>query len=183
MIRNRRFAPLMLAAAVLALMVMGLAACGYSDDSTSVNEGEVLKLGELKYTVAFSRYLNPNDSEDAAYLAGQPKAPDGSHYFGVFLEVQNPTSESQKLTSTMTITDATHKTYKLTPSESLYAMPFGTELEEHEQIPVLDSTAQQGPLQSTVALFLLPEEVSSNRPLLLHVPGRNGEAGTVILDL
>ncbi len=83
----------------------------------------------------------------------------------------------------MTITDATGKTYKLSPSESLYAMPFGTELEEHEQIPVLDSTAQQGPLQSTVAIFLLPEEVSSNRPLLLHVPGRNGESGTVKLDL
>lgn len=183
MIRNRRFVPPLLAAAVLALMVMGLAACGYSESSTSVNEGEVLDLGELKYTVSFSRYLNPNDSEDAAYLAGQPPAPDGSHYFGIFLEVQNPTGDSQKLASTMTITDATDKTYKLSPSESVYAMPFGEELEEHEQIPVLDSTAQQGPLQSTVAIFLLPEEVSANRPLILHIPGRNGEAGTVKIDL
>jgi hypothetical protein len=183
MIRNRRFAPLMLAAAVLALMVMGLSACGYSDSSTSVNEGEVLQLGELKYTVAFSRYLNPNDSEDTAYLAGQPEAPDGSHYFGVFLEVLNNTSETQTLAATMTITDATGKTYELSPSESVYAMPFGEELEEHEQIPVLDSTAQQGPLQSTVAIFLLPEEVSSNRPLILHIPGPNGEKGEVKLDL
>lgn len=183
MIRNRRFALPLLAAAVLALMVMGLAACGYSDDSTSVSEGEVLKLGELKYTVAFSRYLNPNDSEDVDYLAGQPEAPDGSHYFGVFLEVLNNTSETQTLASTMSITDATGKTYKLSQSESIYAMPFGEELEEHEQIPVLDSTAQQGPLQSTVAIFLLPEEVSSNRPLILHIPGPDGEKGEVKLDL
>jgi hypothetical protein len=183
MIRNRRFVSPLLVAALLALMALGLAACGYTDNSTNVKEGEVLNLGELKYTVAFSRYLNPNDNEDSAYLAGQPEAPDGSHYFGVFLEVQNPTSESQKLASTMTITDATHQTYKLQPSESIYAMPFGEELEEHEQIPVLDSSAQQGPLQSTVAIFLLPEEVSSNRPLVLHVPGLNGEVGTVELDL
>jgi hypothetical protein len=180
--RSRRIPLLLLALAALGLTSVALAACG-SSDSKEVSEGEVLQLGELKYTVAFSRYLNPNDSEDSAYLEGQAKAPDGSNYFGVFLEVQNPTSESQTLASTMTITDATEKTYELTPSESLYAMPFGEELEEHEQIPVLDSTAQQGPLQSTVALFLLPEEVSSNRPLILHIPGQNGEEGTVKLDL
>jgi hypothetical protein len=174
---------LLLAVFALGALSVTLAACGSSSDSTNVSEGEVLKLGELKYTVAFSRYLNPNDSEDSAYLEGQPKPPNGSNYFGVFLEVQNPTSESQTLASTMTITDATDQTYKLKPSESLYAMPFGEELEEHEQIPVLDSTAQQGPLQSAVAIFLLPEEVSSNRPLVLHIPGRNGEVGAVKLDL
>ena len=181
--RNRRIPLLLLAALALGLMSVTLAACGSSEDSKSVSEGEVLKLGELKYTVAFSRYLNPNDTEDAAYLVGQPKAPNGSNYFGVFLEVQNPTGEAQELAATMTITDATHKTYALKPSESLYAMPFGEELEEHEQIPVLDSTAQQGPLQSAVAIFLLPEEVSSNRPLVLHIPGANGEDGDVEIDL
>ena len=180
--RNRRIALLLLAVVALGLMSVTLAACG-SSDSKDVSEGETLKLGDLDYTVAFSRYLNPNDTEDAAYLVGQPQAPNGSNYFGIFLEVQNPTGESQKLASTMTITDATNQTYKLIPSESLYAMPFGEELEEHEQIPILDSSAQQGPLQSAVAVFLLPEEVSSNRPLILHIPGSNGEKGSVKIDL
>ena len=36
-----------------------------------MEEGEVVKVGGLKYTVIFSRYLNENDNEDAAYLVGQ----------------------------------------------------------------------------------------------------------------
>ena len=46
----------------------GLSACGYSSDSKEVVEGEPVKLGELQYNVIFSRFLNPNDTEDAAYL-------------------------------------------------------------------------------------------------------------------
>lgn len=183
MIRNRRIALPLLAAVALGMLTMVLAACGASVNETNVSEGESLKIGDLKYTVSFSRYLNPADNEDAAYLAGQQPPPNGSKYFGVFVEVQNPTGESQKLTSTMTITDATGETYEVAPSETAYAMPFGQEVEEHEQIPVLDSPAQQDPIQSTVALFLLPEEVSSNRPLILHVPGPDGDDGTVKLDL
>ena len=33
------------------------------------------KLGGIHYNVIFSRYLNPNDNEDAAYLVGQPPTP------------------------------------------------------------------------------------------------------------
>ena len=130
----------------------------------------------------FSRYLNPADNEDAAYLAGQPEPPKGETYFGVFLLVQNEHNEAHKLPSTAWITDADSQEYKLIESESLYAFPFGTELEEQEQIPILDSTPQQGPIEGSVVLFELPTSASENRPLTLEIPGEGGPA-EVKLDL
>jgi hypothetical protein len=183
MVPNRRLVLPLLAALALSVLAVGVSACGYSSDSKDVVEGEAVHLGDLQFNVVFSRYLNPNDSEDSAYLVGQPPPPNGSTYFGVFFQVQNESNESQKLPSTLKITDATNRTYDLLPSESLYAFPFGGEVESQEQIPVLDSTPQQGPIEGSVALFLLPAEASDNRPLTLHIPGAEGEDAKVTLDL
>ena len=68
--RTRLVLPL-LAALLLGLVAMTMSACGYSSDSKDVAEGEVVELGDLKYQVVFSRFLNPNDNEDSAYLVGQ----------------------------------------------------------------------------------------------------------------
>jgi hypothetical protein len=183
MFPNRRLAFPLLAALALVALVVGVSACGYSSDSKDVVEGEPVELGDLSFNVTFSRYLNPNDNEDAAYLVGQPAPPEGSNYFGVFFEVQNESEEPQTLPSTLTITDADHSTYDVLPSESVYALEFGGEVESQEQVPVLDSTAQQGSIEGSVAIFLLPEEVSANRPLTLHIPGDDGESAEVELDL
>jgi hypothetical protein len=183
MVPNRRLVLPLLAALALAALVIGVSACGYTSSSKDVAEGEAVHLGELQFTVTFSRYLNPNDNEDAAYLVGQPPPPNGSTYFGIFFEVQNESEEVQTLPSTLKITDAADKTYNVIPSESLYALEFGGEVEPQEQIPVLDSTAQQGAIEGSLALFLLPAEASSNRPLTLHIPGSNGEEAEVTLDL
>ena len=180
--RTRLVLPL-LAALALAVLTATISACGYSSDSKDVVEGEVVKLGDLKYQVVFSRFLNPNDNEDSAYLVGQPEPPEGHNYFGVFLEVQNKSEETQTLADRFTITDAGHQTFDAIPSESLYAFPFGGEVESQEQIPILDSTPQQGPIEGSLALFLLPAEASDNRPLTLHIPGADGEDGEVTLDL
>lgn len=179
---HRRALPPLFAFLALAALAVAVSACGWSNDSKSAVEGESLQLGELKYNVTFSRYLNPNDSEDAAYLVGQPEAPKGSSYFGVFLEVQNESDEPQTLPSTLSITDSDENEYGVLPSESLFALPFKGEVEPEEQIPVLDSPAQQGPIEGSVAIFLLPEEVSENRPLTLHIEAA-GEKGEVTLDL
>ncbi len=178
---RRTLLPLFALLALLALAV-GVSACGYSSDSKEVVEGEPVELGELKYNVTFSRYLNPNDTEDAAYLVGQEEPPQGESYFGVFFEVQNESDQPQTLPSTLTITDAEDQEYEVLPSESIFALPFEGEVEPEEQIPVLDSPAQQGPIEGSVAIFLLPEEASENRPLTLHIEGA-GEKGEVTLDL
>jgi hypothetical protein len=181
--RNRRFLLPLFAVLAVAVAALGLAACGYSSDSKSTEEGEPLTLGELKFNVTFSRYLNPHDTEDAAYLEGQAPPPDGSNYFGLFFEIQNESDEPQTLPSTLWITDATGKRFDVLPSESLYALELGGEVESEEQVPVLDSTPQQGPIEGSVAVFLVPEEVSGARPLTLHIPGADGEDGEVTLDL
>ena len=178
---RRTLLPLFALLALLALTA-GVSACGYSSDSKHTNEGEPLELGELEYNVTFSRYLNPNDSEDAAYLEGQKEAPKGESYFGVFFEIQNKSDEAQQLPSTLTITDADEQEYEVIPSDSIFALPFEGTVEAEEQIPVLDSPAQQGPIEGSVALFLLPEEASENRPLTLHIEGAE-EKGEVTLDL
>ncbi|HWP32496.1 MAG TPA: hypothetical protein VNL97_01985, partial [Solirubrobacterales bacterium] len=81
--RLDQFAPL-LAALALSVFALSASGCGYSSDSKEVVEGEVVELGDLKYQVIFSRFLNSSDNEDSAYLVGQQPPPKGSTYFGVF---------------------------------------------------------------------------------------------------
>ena len=181
MTRRRTLALPALAAALLTIL-FGISACGYSSEHKEVVEGEPVELGELQYNAIFSRFLNPSDNEDSAYLVGQPKPPPGSTYFGVFFEVQNESEEPQPLPDTFTIVDADHEHFEAVESESLYALPQGGEVEAQEQIPVLDSTAQQGPIEGSVVIFLLPASASENRPLVLEIPGPEGPA-EVTLDL
>lgn len=183
MFQHRRFLAPLLAALALGLLAVGVSACGYESHEKDVVEGEPVELGELSFNVTFSRYLNPNDTEDAAYLVGQEPPPDGYTYFGVFFEVQNESDDPQTLPSTLSIEDADGEIYDVLPSESLYALPFGGEVEGQEQIPVLDSTPQQGPIEGSLTLFLLPETANENRPLTLTIPGADGEDATVTLDL
>jgi hypothetical protein len=173
---SRRHLLPLIAALALAGLIVAVSACGYSSDDKNVKEGEPVKLGDLKYNVIFSRYLNPNDNEDAAYLEGQPEAPAESAYFGIFLEVQNESDEAHSLPKSFTIEDAFEETYDSIPTESLDAFPLGGEIESEEQIPVLDSTPQQGPIAGSLVLFLLPDSSSENRPLTLMVEGEDGPA-------
>jgi hypothetical protein len=179
---QRRIALSLFAALLLVATAVALSACGYSSDSKEVVEGEPVKLGELQYNVVFSRFLNPDDNEDSAYLVDQPPVPPGSAYFGVFLEVQNESDEPQTVADSFTITDADHQKFEAIPSESLYALQFGGSVESQEQIPILDSTPQQGPIEGSLVLFELPASASENRPLTLEIPGPEGSA-EVSLDL
>jgi hypothetical protein len=178
----RRIALPLLAALALTGVALAVSACGYESHETEVAEGEPVKLGELSYNVIFSRFLNPNDNEDAAYLVGQEPPPEGSSYFGVFFEVQNKTEDTKELPDSFTVHDADKQKFESLPSESLFAFPFGGELESQEQIPILDSTAEQGAIEGSVVIFLLPAEVSENRPLTLEIES-GGDAGEIELDL
>jgi hypothetical protein len=179
---RRRFTTPLLAALMLVVLALGVAACG-SGEPSEVEEGEVVKVGGLKYSVVFSRYLNPNDNEDAAYLKGLEPAQNEKNYFGVFLQVKNPTHETLGLVNELTITDADGQKFEAIENESEYAFPFGAQVTENEWIPELDTPASSGPIQGSVVIFEVPEEVSANRPLLLHIPGPPKESGTVKLDL
>jgi hypothetical protein len=181
MVRRLHQLPALAMALLLALSLIAVG-CGYESDEKHVEEGEPVTLGELKYNVIFSRFLNPDDNEDSAYLVGLPKPPPGSAYFGVFFEVKNESDEPQRLADEFTITDIDHNAFEAVESESLYALEPGGEVESEEQIPVLDSTAQQGPIEGAVVIFELPAETLENRPLELEIPGPGGP-GEVTLDL
>ena len=182
MTRIRRLALPLLAALALTGLALAVSACGYESHETEVAEGEPVELGELSYNAIFSRFLNPNDNEDSAYLVGQEPPPPGSAYFGVFFEVQNESEETQPLPDSFTIHDADKQTFESLPSESLFAFPLGGEVEGQEQIPVLDSTPEQGAIEGSVVLFLLPAEASENRPLTLEIETESGK-GEIELDL
>lgn len=173
----------LLAVLALAGLTVGVSACGYESHEKEVVEGEPVELGELAFNVTFSRYLNPADNEDSAYLVGQEPPPEGSTYFGIFFQVQNESDEPQTLPATLKITDADHNEFEVLPSESLYALELGGEVEAQEQVPVLDSTADLGAIEGALAVFLLPDEASDARPLTLHIHGADGENGEVTLDL
>lgn len=180
-LQRRPLLPL-LAALLLAALALVLTACGYTSTSKNVAEGQTVKLGHLEYTVVFSRYLNPNDNEDSAYLTGQPLPPPGTNYFGVFFQVQNEDNVAHTLPASLKITDAEHQVFPSIPSKSLYALPLGGKVEAEEAEPLPDSPAQQGPIQGSLVLFKLPPSASNNRPLTLTIPGPEGPA-KVLLDL
>ena len=54
---HRRLSTSALAALMLVALAIGVTACG-SGNPREVEEGEVVKVGKLEYTVVFSRYLN-----------------------------------------------------------------------------------------------------------------------------
>jgi hypothetical protein len=180
-LRRRILSPL-LAALALCALVAGISACGYESHETDVVEGEPVKLGEVAYNAVFSRYLNRNDTEDSAYLVGQAPPPPGSAYFGVFFQIENESDSPQPLPESMTIVDADHERFESIPSESLYALHLGAEIDAEDELPALDSTPQQGPIEGSLVLFLLPDSASENRPLILEIPGEE-ENAEVTLDL
>jgi hypothetical protein len=167
-------------AAGLATGALALAACG--EETLTVVEGEPVELGSLEYNVVFSRFLNPNDVEDRAYLEGQPPPPPGSIYFGVFTLVENHSEEAAPLPETFKVVDSDENEYEAIESESPYALPLGGEIEPEAELPVPDSVAAVGPIQGSLLLFEITTSSTENRPLTLIIEGEEGPA-EVELDL
>ena len=181
MTRGRILRPL--AAFLLAIGAIALfAGCG-EEETLDVEEGEPLELGELAYTVQLTRFLNPDDSEDLAYLRGQPEAPDGRGYLAVFMLVENEGDESASVSSEMEVVDTRDNRYEPVESESLFALQPGAPVPPDGELPAPDSAAATGPIQGSMVLFLVDETITEYRPAELEVGGPGGETGRVELDL
>lgn len=179
---RRKALPLLVAMALGLLASLAFAACG-SEHELEVAEGEPVELGNLHYNVVFSRFLNPEDTEDSAYLVGQPPPAEGESYFGIFVQVENEGDEAQRLPESFTITDISGAEYEAIESESLYALRLGARVGPEDEIPALDSTPRQGPIQGSLVLFEIPQSAAENRPLVLEIPGPADEHAEVTLDL
>ena len=161
-----------------------LAGCGSDpEDTLKVDEGEPMKLGELVYNVQISRFLNPNDDEDKAYLAGQPPPPNNEFYLAVFMQVSNHAGTAEPVPTDFTVEDTVGTRFKPVQSDSLFALDLGGKVPPNGQLPKPETTAANGPIQGAMVLFLVDRSALEDRPLILHIPAPSGPAGGVELDI
>jgi hypothetical protein len=168
-----------------ALLAAGaLAGCGSNpEDTTSVDEGQPMKLGDLVYNIQISRFLNPGDDEDSAYLAGQAPPPSDKIYLAVFMTVENAADTAQTLPTDFEVVDTTGAVFKPVPAKSQFALPLGGTVPANRTLPNAESIAANGPIQGSMVLFLLSEQAIEDRPLILEIPSSTGSAGEVTLDI
>jgi hypothetical protein len=179
-----------LATALLALVATG---CGSGTGvvTTAETEGLYLDINGLKYQIELSRYMNPNDVEDAEYLVGLPEgAPPPTEdeiYFGVWVRVEN-VSEDETLpaASEWAIHDTQENIYRPIPLDT-DINPFAFEpvdVPPKTVIPLASSAAGQGPIQGSLLLFKIRNESFQNRPLELKFSNGGGsQEGTYDLDV
>jgi hypothetical protein len=176
-----------LPAILVSVLVAGIAGiasgCGAGNDSLAVKEGAPLHLGGLDYNVVITRYLNPKDVEDKAYLRGAPALPRDDYYLGVFMEVDNTSDTTQSLPQGMTIYDTEGNTFRPVALKNDFSLTLGSSLGAGSQLPDPESAAANGPIQGSMLLFLLSSAATENRPLELQIPSESGEAGEIQLDL
>jgi len=180
--KTRLGTALALAAALLAGRV--LSGCDTNpEDTLSANEGEAMRLGDLLYNVQITRFLNPRDEEDKAYLVGQPPPPNNEFYLGVFMQISNEGSAVQRVPTDFRVVDTVGTEFKPIPSRSLFALDLGGRVPGNRQLPEPETTAANGPIQGSMVLFLIDRAAVEDRPLVLHIPSSTGEVGDVELDI
>lgn len=157
----------------------GVAACGEEEEAkTEVVEGEPLELAGLEYNVQITRFLNPDDNEDAGYLVGQrPPAP-GSGYLGVFMVIDNHEEHVRPSATNYVVRDTLGDEFETLPSESPYALEVGADVPAEARLPLPGTTANQ----TSLLIFQVTDEVNENRPLKLEIQTNAGK-GEVILDI
>jgi hypothetical protein len=173
-------------AATLAVSVAGFAsACGAHPDLDDISEGQSFEMGELRYTVLYDRFLNPDQVEDADYVKGLPDPPAGQHYYGVFLIVKNEGGEDVTLPDRgdFHMEDAFHQEYEPLENEgNEFFFPFGSVLPKESEVPDPDSLAAQGPTQGSLLIFQVEQGITEEVPLHLKIHSADEEA-SIKLDV
>ena len=103
-----------------------------------------MKLGDLLYNVQISRFLNPSDAEDKAYLAGQPPPPSDKFYLGVFMQIQNESDTAQQVPTDFGVVDTVGTEFKPVPSTSLFALELGGKVAATASCPSLRRPPRTG---------------------------------------
>ena len=169
---------------LLALVVLGVAGCG-NDLSKEADEGIPIQLGDLEFTVQETRFLNPDQSDDKEYLAGQQlPTPPGKLYLGVFLTIHNSGGNAVRVPTNadMSVVDTTGAAYQSIPSHTDFAAPLGSLLASGADIPAPGTAAANGPTQGALVLFLVNQDLTENRPPKLEIDSQ-GETGEITLDI
>ena len=180
---------------VLALAgALALAGCGNKLETRTQGETEgiYIDIGELRYQVQLSRIINQHAVYDRVFLRGlpagtlQPKADEA--WFGVWLRVQNTTSEQTlPAAEDFMIVDTQENEFEpveIDPAENVFAYA-PVELGPNTILPDPQSPAGEGVIQGSLLLFKLTNEALQNRPLEFKIqsPENLDEVGIVDLDV
>jgi len=184
-----------LAVFVALLASSGLAACGIHPDRNArvvraETEGLYLDIGALKYQVQVSRQLNPSDTQDKAYLVGIPEGERAltkdQVWFGVFMRVQNETSQPQPPANQIEIVDTQEEKFlpiAISAAANPFAYDSATPVPAKDVVPLRDTPSFDTPTRGALILFKLTLGSLANRPLELHLESRSGITQTGIIDL
>jgi hypothetical protein len=164
-----------LVVAMLALAGGLVAGCGDDEEELDVEEGVPVELGELLYNVQITRFLNPGDPEDEAYLVGQPEAQPDQEYLGVFMTIENEGDETVTVPEDMRIVDTRGNEYEPLDSDSEFALPLGIRLPGGDELPAPDTPAASGPIQGGMILFLVDRTVTENPPIELEITSSSSD--------
>jgi hypothetical protein len=179
-------------AAILTVLAAALAGCGNKEAvvTKAHTEGIYLDVGPLDYQVQISRYINPAQVPDNAYLKGLGSTVSalqkGETWFGVFVRVQNSTDRTHPIATDIKITDTLGNEFQPVAIDAnsnpfAYA-PF--DLQPEDTYPRPDSAAALDSAQGSLVLFRLPYTTLQNRPLEFHITSPEGDGeGIVDLDL
>lgn len=178
---------------ISAALLCALAASGCGNKQETVTLGETegiyLDIDDLKYQVQISRYMNPDDVEDKAYLkgltGGSIDTGEDETWFGVFIRVQNPTDETIAPANDFVIEDTQKNIYRPVPIDT-EINPFAYKPEPIPPkglIPEPDSAASETTIQGSMLLFKVKTESLQNRPLEFRFKRGSGTTGIVDLDV
>ena len=173
---------------LLAVLTLAIPAAGCGEEETDGEppeavEGEPLELGELIYNVSITRFLNPNITEDEAYLEGAPEEPLGMSYLGVFLQIKNEGDEELESADEYAVVDGSHRVFEPFDLETEFTLEVGAEVPPDGIVPAPDTVAAAGPTQGALLLFLVDDDVSEERPLELEIHSATGGEGLIELDI
>ena len=184
---HRRVRSLVLCVVAAAI---ALAGCGNKEDFVTLGETEgiYVTVDDLKYQVQISRILNPASPEDRAYLeglpAGEAEPADDEVWFGIFMRVENETSEPRVAADHFEVVDTQDNRFEpLELDTEVNAFAYEPrELPGGTMLPVPDSPAYDNTIRGSLLLFKLRTESLYNRPLELEISSSQGE-GEAVIDL
>ena len=146
-------------------------------------EGEPIEIAGLSYNIQITRFLNPDDTEDAEYLVGQPPAKPGTS-LPRRLHGRSPTTATSRGPRRPTSPSSTRSTTSTTPSRARARTRSRSAPRWRPRAncrPRL-RPPQTGPNQGSLLIFPVSDDVSDNRPLRLEIQTYDG-SGEVILDI
>src|SRR5262249_47220645 len=172
--RKRRVALVGLALVAMLFATLAASGCGVGDEH-DVSEGEALDLGDLTYNVQITRFLNPGDPEDKAYLEGVPPAPAGKRYLAVFMTIDNNGDSAATVPTWFKVSDTQHNTYQAANVSNAYGLKLGGHVPPDSGLPAADTPAADGPIGGAIGLFADRHGIPENRPRQPHAPHRAGD--------